>query len=67
MSAPKEEVEREAEAVVDRLCGKGRFCATRELATHLPVTIVSNAIGLSRRLSSFVDADQAWQRAEAVR
>jgi len=41
-----EEVEREAEAVVDRLCGKGRFCATRELATHLPVTIVSSAIGL---------------------
>jgi cytochrome P450 len=42
----KEEVEREAEAVVHRLCGKGRFCATGELATHLPVTIVSNAVGL---------------------
>jgi cytochrome P450 len=41
-----EEVEREAGAVVDRLSGKGRFCATRELATHLPVTIVSSAIGL---------------------
>src|SRR3981189_587957 len=41
-----EEVEREAEAVVERLCGKGRFCATREFATHLPVTIVPNAIGL---------------------
>jgi len=41
-----EEVECEAGAVVDRLCGKGRFCATRELATHLPVTIVSSAIGL---------------------
>jgi cytochrome P450 len=41
-----EEVEREAEAVVDRLCGRGRFCATRELATHLPMTIVSSAIGL---------------------
>src|SRR3981081_3750776 len=42
----KEEVEREAEAVVDRLCGKGRFCATGELATYLPVTIVSRAVGL---------------------
>jgi cytochrome P450 len=42
----KEEVEREAEAIVDRLCARGRFCATRELATYLPVTIVSRAVGL---------------------
>jgi cytochrome P450 len=42
----REEVEREAEVVVDRLCASGRFCATAELAAHLPVTIVSNAIGL---------------------
>jgi cytochrome P450 len=42
----QDEVAREAEAVVDRLCAKGRFCATGELATHLPVTIVSNAVGL---------------------
>jgi cytochrome P450 len=42
----EDEVEREAEAIVERLCAKGRFCATRELATHLPVTIVSNAVGL---------------------
>src|SRR4029077_14218511 len=27
-------------------CARGRFCATRELATYLPVTIVSNAVGL---------------------
>ena len=40
------EVEREAEAIVDRLYAKRRFCATAELATHLPVTIVSSAIGL---------------------
>jgi len=39
-------VEREAEAVVDQLCAKGRFCATAELATYLPVTIVSSAVGL---------------------
>jgi cytochrome P450 len=42
----KEEVEREAEAIVDRLCARGGFCATRELATYLPVTIVSRAVGL---------------------
>jgi cytochrome P450 len=42
----REEVEREAEAIVDRLCARGRFCATGELAAHLPVTIVSNAVGL---------------------
>jgi cytochrome P450 len=42
----QDEVEREAEAVVDRLCARGRFCAAGELATYLPVTIVSNAVGL---------------------
>jgi cytochrome P450 len=42
----EDEVEREAEAVVERLCARGRFYATRELATYLPVTIVSNAVGL---------------------
>jgi cytochrome P450 len=42
----EDEVEREAEALVERLCARGRFCATRELATYLPVTIVSNAVGL---------------------
>jgi cytochrome P450 len=33
-------------SVVDRLCTTGRFCAARELATYLPLTIVSNAVGL---------------------
>src|SRR3982074_10248 len=42
----KEDLEREAEAIVGRLCDRGRFCATAELATHLPVTIVSKAVGL---------------------
>jgi cytochrome P450 len=42
----EDEVEREAAWVVDRLCAKGRFCAAGELATYLPVTIVSNAVGL---------------------
>jgi cytochrome P450 len=45
----EDEVEREAAWVVDRLCAKGRFCATGELATYLPVTIVSNAVGLPEK------------------
>jgi cytochrome P450 len=40
------EVTREAEAIVDRLVAKKRFCAAGELGTHLPLTIVSNAVGL---------------------
>lgn len=44
----EEEVEREAEALVDRLCARGHFCATAELATYLPVTIVANAVGLPK-------------------
>jgi cytochrome P450 len=42
----EDEVAREAEGVADRLCARGRFCAAGELATYLPVTIVSNAVGL---------------------
>ncbi len=42
----EDEVAREAEGIVGRLCAQGRFCATGELATYLPVTIVSNAVGL---------------------
>ena len=42
----KNEVEREAEAVVERLWAKRRFCATAELASYLPVAIVSRAVGL---------------------
>src|ERR1700704_697317 len=30
-----EELEQEAEAIVDRLCARGRFCGTREVATDL--------------------------------
>jgi cytochrome P450 len=30
----------------DRLCARARFCAAGELATHLPLAIVSNAVGL---------------------
>jgi len=42
----EDEVAREAEGIVGRLCARGRFCATGELATYLPVTIVSNTVGL---------------------
>jgi cytochrome P450 len=42
----EDEVEREAEALVDRLCARWQFCAATELAAYLPVTIVSNAVGL---------------------
>jgi cytochrome P450 len=42
----EDEVEREAEGIVDRLCAREQFCAAGELATYLPVTIVSNAVGL---------------------
>ncbi|MER2266125.1 cytochrome P450 [Methylobacterium oxalidis] len=45
----QEEVDREAKAVVDRICSQGRFCAVADLATHLPVTIVSRAVGLPEK------------------
>jgi hypothetical protein len=52
----KDEVEREAEAVVDRSYARGRFCATGELSTYLPVTIVSNAIWNGASACSTVSA-----------
>ena len=42
----EDEVQREAEAIVDRSCARGQFCAATELAAYLPVTIVSSAVGL---------------------
>jgi len=43
----QERVTVEAEVLVQRLVAKGSFCATRELAVHLPVSIVSNEVGLA--------------------
>jgi cytochrome P450 len=43
----QERVAVEAEELVQRLVSKGSFCATRDLATHLPVSIVSNEVGLA--------------------
>lgn len=43
----QERVTVEAEELVQRLVSKGSFCATRELAVHLPVSIVSDQVGLA--------------------
>lgn len=42
----KAEITREAEGLVERLVAAGTFDAANELAHHLPVTIVSNHVGL---------------------
>ena len=42
----QDDITREANDLVDRVFEKRRFCAVSELAVHLPVTIVANAIGL---------------------
>ncbi len=39
-------IEAEAEALVDRLVARGRFDAIADLARHLPVTVVSDLVGL---------------------
>lgn len=46
LAALKERVQQEANQIVDRLVGKGRFCAATELAHHLPLTVVSQLVGL---------------------
>jgi cytochrome P450 len=40
------EITAEAEVVVEKLIAKGTFDAATELAHHLPVTVVSNLVGL---------------------
>lgn len=42
----REQITAEAESVVDRMVAQGTFDAASELANHLPVTVVSNLIGL---------------------
>jgi cytochrome P450 len=49
LKALQEEVAREADVISDRLCAKESFCATGELGTYLPLTIVSNAVGLPEK------------------
>lgn len=43
----QERVTAEADELVHRLVLKGTFCATQDLAVHLPLSIVSNEIGLA--------------------
>jgi len=43
----QENVAVEADELVRRLVLKGRFCATRDLAVHLPISLVANEVGLA--------------------
>ncbi len=45
----KEQITAEAETLVDKLAAQGTFDAATDLANHLPVTVVSNLIGLPER------------------
>jgi cytochrome P450 len=45
----KERITTEAEALVDRLTAEGTFDAATDLANHLPVTVVSDLIGLPEK------------------
>ena len=42
----REEITAEAEGVVEKLVARGTFDAATELAQHLPMTVVSNLVGL---------------------
>jgi cytochrome P450 len=46
LSQLRADVEREANALVDRLIERGRFDAVTDFAQYLPITIVSNLVGL---------------------
>lgn len=46
LQALKDRITTEAEALVERLVAKGSFNAATEFAQHLPVTIVSELVGL---------------------
>jgi cytochrome P450 len=42
----RQKVTDEAEGLVERLCAKGTFDAATELSTYLPITLVSDLVGL---------------------
>ena len=46
LAALKERVQTEADAIVDKLVSQKQFCAATELAHHLPLTVVSDLVGL---------------------
>jgi cytochrome P450 len=37
----------EADELIERLVSQGSFCATRDLAAYLPISVVSNEVGLA--------------------
>jgi cytochrome P450 len=45
----REQIIAEAESVVDKLVARGSFDAAAELANHLPVSVVSNLVGLPEK------------------
>ena len=45
----RDEITAEAEAVVEKLVAQGTFDAATDLANHLPVTVVSNLVGLPEK------------------
>src|SRR5271169_3076364 len=45
----REQITAEAESVVDKLVARGSFDAAAELANHLPVSVVSNLVGLPEK------------------
>jgi cytochrome P450 len=45
----REEITAEAEGVAEKLVARGSFDAATELANHLPVTVVSNLVGLPEK------------------
>ena len=48
----RDEVTAEAERLVEKLVAQGSFDAATDLANHLPVTVVSNLIGLPEKAES---------------
>jgi len=46
LASERDRITVEAERLVERLVGQGRFDAATELAHHLPVTVVSELVGL---------------------
>jgi cytochrome P450 len=49
LRAVREEITAEAEGVVNKLITRGSFDAATELANHLPVSVVSNLVGLPEK------------------
>jgi cytochrome P450 len=45
----QERVTVEADELVQRLVSQGSFCATRDLAAYLPISVVSNEVGLAEQ------------------